>query len=333
MAKTAQLNLASLLVVLSLGGVTETAFAGGTIEQAKQWYQEGDKAETAGDCGTAIQKFKLALEVKETPQLQLRIGRCQDVVGALADAFDSYQQARKLAQGNDKLVAVVDAQLVGLKPRVPRLSITVEKPPRDLVVKVNGAPIESLFEDRYLNPGEVVVTAGAAGFRPFSAKMHLEAREKRTVAVLLVPSAASAPPGAKVEAPFEKSGPSPVSFVLLGLGVAGVGVGTGLTVHGFGLQSRLEDDAKFGCHVPAGGTTYVCKSPTFDGKKATDVQSQSNTFETAGIPTLAVGAALATVGVVLLFVTRHDVPKSHPAVSFEPVVAPGFAFGALSGRF
>ena len=335
MTNTAQIALGTVLVALALASNVPNAFAAGSIEQAKQWYQEGEKAEAAGDCASAIRSFRHALDVKETPQLHLRIGRCQDTLGALADAFESYQKARKLAEGNEKLVAVVDEQLVGLKPRVPRLSIAVKKPPNGLVVKVNGTATTSLLEDRYLNPGEVTITAEAQGFRPFLAKMHLEASDKRAVNIELVALATTAviaPP--KAATPIEKSGPSPVSFVLLGLGASGLGVGTGLTVHGFGLQSSLEDDAKFGCHIPSGGSAYICKNPTFEGKKATDVQSQSNTFKTAGIPTLAVGGAAAVVGVILIFVTRHDKPAANPpTVSFVPIAAPGLAGASLSGCF
>jgi hypothetical protein len=315
----------------------EPARADATIEQAKQWFAEGDKAEEKGDCGTAIQKFRQALDVKETPQLHLRIGRCQEKLGALFDAYESYRAGRRLAGANDKIAGVADEQIAAIKPKVPRLTLVVKSPPPGLEVRVNGAAVSSFVEDRYLNPGEVVVTARADGYSPFSAKMNLEANDKRSLEVALTPlpkrEEPSRPP---TPTEPESTGPSPASYVLLGVGIAGIGTGIGLLVHGFGLQSKLEDPSQFGCKLVSG--KYQCKEVSgkpvvIGGQTATQVQSASNTFKGAGGAVLGVGGAAATVGVILLFATRHTKPASGPSVTLAPAGGPGLAGIGVQGTF
>src|SRR6185369_2305109 len=74
---------ASSALALALASVPSTACAD-DLEKAKEWVTEGDKAEAAHDYKTAIEKYKLALKVKATAALYLRLGLVQEEAGDLA---------------------------------------------------------------------------------------------------------------------------------------------------------------------------------------------------------------------------------------------------------
>lgn len=324
----ARAALAAAGLALATALTSVDASAAGSLDDAKRWFQEGEDAETAGDCATAVQKFQLALEVKETPQIYLRVGRCQDKLGLLVEAHRSYQKARSLAEGNDKVIEVIDEQIRGLEPRIPHVTLEVKGAPPGLSIKLNGATAK--VGDQLVNPGQVAITAEASGYQPFEMKARLMAGDQRTIPIELQRSGADRPAPPPPDHP--SSGPHPASFVLIGVGAVGMGVGIGLAVSGFNLQSDLEDPAQFGCAVQASGE-YACKRDPFDGKDATSTANKSNTFKTAGWVTFGIGTASAITGVVLAIVTRHPAKDPPPPVSFVPVIGPGQAGFSLSRTF
>src|SRR5687767_8195432 len=90
--------VAWLTLAIYIGGAMAAprpaaAQAAADIAQAKKWFAEAESAEKAGDCKAAIELFRKALGVKETPQLHLRIGRCQERLGQLTAALASYERA------------------------------------------------------------------------------------------------------------------------------------------------------------------------------------------------------------------------------------------------
>src|SRR5690242_13607766 len=86
------------------------------LADAKRWVTEGDAAEAAHDYPTAISKYQLALGVKRTAQLYLRLGLAQEESGNLADAMRSYESAAPLAAGNDAALSLVSKQIEKLRP-------------------------------------------------------------------------------------------------------------------------------------------------------------------------------------------------------------------------
>src|SRR4051794_35298545 len=61
------------------------------IKRAEAWFAEGAAVDGKGDCATAIQKFQQVLTVKQTPQVVLRIGVCQEKLGQFVEAKASYK--------------------------------------------------------------------------------------------------------------------------------------------------------------------------------------------------------------------------------------------------
>lgn len=315
-------------VALALVGAlsfANEARAGGSIEDAKQWVAEGDKAQDAGDCPTAITKYRQALGVKETAPIFLRLGACQETVGKLGDALVSYRAAKPLA--NDKTVAgLVDEKIAAISPKVPGITFVLPADrPAEMHVAVDGVEVPNLATEVPVNPGKVRVTADATGMAPFVKILDVSPGLHQRVDVILTPATEDTPP--KDTAP-SVPGPKPsIPGIVLGaVGVVGIGVGIGLVVRGFDLKAELDDACG-----KATAKGYVCPPDAFKNPQA--VVDESNSFQIGGFVALGIGGAAATVGGVLLGLSLTAKPSEPPPVAIVPVVDGRFAGAFAVGAF
>lgn len=304
--------------------VTPEARADGSIEDAKLWVAEGDKAQDAGDCTTAINKYRQALAVKETAQIYLRIGACQETGGKLADALQSYKAAKSLA--NDKTGPIVEEKISAISPRVPGVTFVLPADrPADLRVELNGVTVSDLAGETPVNPGKVRVTATATGVDPFVKEIDVPPGMHQRVDIQLAPTAQAIE---KTKPPPATAGPKPSipGIVVAAVGVVGIGVGIGLVVRGFDIKSELDDKCT------EGGSGYVCPPGVFADPQA--LVDESNAFQIGGFVALGLGGAAATVGGVLLglSLTAKSKPAA-PPVAVLPVVNPRFVGAVAAGAF
>lgn len=303
------------------------AAGGGTIEDAKQWVAEGDKLADAGDCKSAVVKYRQALGVKETAQIYLRIGACQETAGELADALQTYRAAKVIA--NDKTAPVVEEKISALKPRVPGLTFVLPAPrPADMRVEVNGVAVSDFAAEAFVNPGEVVIDATATGMQPVHQRLTLAPGEHQRFEVRF--GAAVAPP-VDTPPPDGPPGPKPSipGIVLASAGVVGLGLGIGFVVHGFGVEQDLID----GCGEA--DPDFICTDPgdTIGPDEAQGYVDESNAFKGGGFAALGIGAAAATVGGVLLGLSLRSKPTAAPPVAVLPIVTGRFAGVTALGTF
>jgi len=210
-----------------------------TLAQAREWFKAGETAEASGDCLTAIEKFKLALGVKETPQILLRIGRCQVLIGRVRAAAASAQRAVDLAKDNASVRSVAQSEYDTIWARVPRVKVTLaaDSEPTPVEVTLDGARVEPNTE-LPVETGEHVVLAKSGAREPFERRFSVSEGERRVLEVRFGDAT-------------DNGGRSPWPFVLLGVGGAGLAGSVTMTVLGFSAQSRAYDDLA----GPAGCTT------------------------------------------------------------------------------
>jgi hypothetical protein len=250
--------------------------------------------------------------VKETAQIYLRIGACQETDGQLADALQSYRSAKPLA--NEKTGPIVDEKVSALTPRVPGLTFVVpaDKPP-EMRIEVNGISVADLARETSVNPGAVTIVATATGMAAFNKTVNVAPGEHQRVDIVFTP-APEEPPHDTPKTP----GPRPsIPGIILGVvGVAGIGVGIGLVVHGFGVESDLIDAC--GPAKPTFDCTGPNEAEKLDGPPERYVD-RSNAFKGGGWAALGIGAAAATVGGVLigLSLTAKSPP---PPVAVYPLI-------------
>jgi hypothetical protein len=313
-----------LVVSLLLGPAPAFAQTEVELAAARQWFKEGEQAERAGDCATAIVKFQKALGVKSTAQLELRVGACQEKLGLFASARDAYERALAMARAGSqkKVVTVAEEQLAAVTPRVPHLTLRASESYEGLRVRIDGeVRSEGVGARIALDPGTHQLVAEAPGRRPQELAVQLEAGADEIVTLALESLVvAAAPPPADAA----DSGPGALPYVLLGVGGAAVVGGAVLFFVARGQDGDI--DARCG-----GAERLACPASQRDAIES-DVASvdrlQGFAFGLGGL-----GVAAAVVGGVLLASDDGaEAGQRAPAkVAFSPLSGGGALF--VSGGF
>ncbi|MBL8743260.1 MAG: tetratricopeptide repeat protein [Myxococcales bacterium] len=276
--------------------------------RAQKLYDEGDKLEQAGDAAQALAKFEEALTVVETAQLRLRAGRCQEKLGRLVESLESYKRAVALSEEDATLNKVASDQARAAAGRVPKLAL--KKPsnaPPDVSLTVDGKTA-SFDEPVFVNPGEHVVVAEAAGHQRFEKRAAAREGDTVTIAVELVAN----------DKPKEAEGkPTPVlPWVLIGGGAAFLGASIGLGAASASSKSTAYDDlaGPAGCTpgdppgCPWASAEAAPKTPAveeFLGKI-----DEANVFLGLAIGAGVIAAGAGATGVVLLVTGGDEAPAT-----------------------
>lgn len=299
------------------------------LRQAKQWFDEGVAAEKAGDCDTAVDRYLQALEVKETPQLNLRIGLCLEKLGQLIGAKEAYQTALDLPIDNAKLKATLEAQRDDVEARIPRLVLRAPRTVEGLSVRIDGVRA-NLDEPIPVDPGVRKIRAEAPAHEAFEREESLAEGEEREVELSLVKLTTDEAP--TPEAPVEEAsstGPGVVPWVFIGAGAAALGAGVALFASAGGPLS----DADRLC----GGNRAFCRTDG-DATRAQidELVGEANTREALGTFALIAGAGLATTGVVWLLLPSDESSADEAGASSfvaTPWASPLGAGVILGGSF
>jgi hypothetical protein len=228
----------------------------------------------------------------------LRLALCHEAIGKLASAWLEFVEVERVSKAgaieSAKLrerVRIANEHLGTLGPRVPKLIVNVPAAARtgDLRVTANGSPRNegSWGVAIPIDPGDVQVSASAAGRRAFQTVIHVGEGQTETVDVPpLTPEERAAPP--RVEAPVPVARPSPALRPLgIALGAAGI-VSLGFGTY-FGLRAVSKwGDADRAC-PQASGCSDQAVSLSVDAKHAA----------TLADITVGLGVAALAAGIVL----------------------------------
>jgi len=310
------------------------------IAHARELYNQGLHQRDDGDANGALEKFKAAYALAQTPLIALELGRTYIQLGKLVEARETFlsiaripvrpeETARSRAARNQSAPLADE-----LRMRIANLTIHVTGVPASSVaVSVDGAtvPTEALAVPRPLNPGAHEVIAKAAEGAATEARVDLKEGEAREIQLKIVvtptpPPSPGAETGSHATAAANDSGEAPgpseprhVSpLVYVGFAVAGAGVAAG-TVTGLLAMSKASS-VNDTCN-PA----LACPHSVHD-----DLSTGRTLGDVAGISFAAAGAG-AIVGVVGLLLSGHKEDTATKAASFSPWIAPGI--GGLRGTF
>lgn len=321
------------------------------IAAAKQWFKEGLALEDKGQFGEALERFRRALSVKKTPQIQFHVGLCELKTGALVEAIVSLERAAELAksENNKQVEGAANGELASLRPRVPMLEITVKGGAKPTAVSLDGVPLALAALDAAIpvNPGRHELTAEfPTGTAKRSvnlaererAKLELEPPSADVEVPAVAPTPATPAPkpteGPKPPTPFAPPGPPPapagtaqnarptsmLPWVLVGGGVVAVAGG----FYAWKLRSDKIDELD-----------AICPSRTScPSSRASDVdslESKGKTYNALAFGLWGVGAAALVSGGVLLL--DSGAKERAPTARVAPIVAPGFAGASYAARF
>jgi tetratricopeptide (TPR) repeat protein len=295
------------------------------IDKARSQFHRGLALETAGDWSGALGLFQEVAAVKLTPQVRFHIGLCEEHLGQLAAALGDYELAAHEAE--EARVAEVSAQVASrradLRARIPQITIVRGAGGEYATVSLDGVSLgsSSIGAKLPIDPGPHRVEAVASGFKPFRVTIEIAEKEAKKVEITLerlpvaAPAAETSPlaahPGAESTEP-EK--PSPLPFVIGGVGVASLGASAVFFVLRQKAINTLEQDCTL-----RGNECPKESASTYDHGKAYNLLANV---------TLGVGVAGVGVGTYLLL-TQKKQPTSSVAFHLAPV-GPSASLGATA---
>jgi hypothetical protein len=324
------------------------------VAAARALAVEGIKLADAGDCRAAVEKLERAEALRHAPTILGRLGECQVALGRIVLGTENLQRVVREPLAADAPAAFRDAQVRAQKvldtalPRIGKLKIMVEPPGVQARVLVNGEQIPQavLGVERPTDPGNHQVEASAPGYLPASAAVKLAdgASESVTLTLQPDPNAAAvpppvagppmAPPGGPPAAP-PPQGPAPapadtgadtggsktLAFVALGIGGAGLAVGT---VTGLMAMSKTKD------------LEELCDEKVCHDEESFDEYDSANNLATVSTIAFGVGIVGVGAGVILLVTSGGKTetaarPQRHTGVSYRPWV--GLNSVGVSGSF
>jgi hypothetical protein len=269
-----QLKFAGLVSALALVFARGNAFAQPVDESARSAARnlgyEGVAAFQAKDYPTALTKLEKAYRVLQAPSLGLWSGRALRESGKWVEAAERFREVSRLSVSSgdtalqEKSKKEAAAELSELAPRIPSIVLAIEGASSDDVGvtldKVKVAP--ALIGERLpTNPGTHRIEA-VRGAEHVSAEVTIAASESKPV-TLRFKSGGAAPtaeapaarPAAEGSTTPETAAPVPaadqegssnplrtVGWVAIGVGGAGLVVGTVTSILLFNKQSELESN-------------------------------------------------------------------------------------------
>jgi hypothetical protein len=292
-----RLGLRTLLLCGSLA-----RFAAAEPTAAEDEYRRGVAAFEAGDYVVACRALGESYRLDPLPGALFTLATCEMRAGKLASAVAHFADYLELVEGlpdeqqtrEVERRAVAEAERRKLRAQVPRLKLMLNDSSHTSQITLNGVdvPLQSLGLELPVDPGEQVVEQRFTSGQLHSERVTLQPGESKVVVLRASedPPLASAAPQSPSAASDTAGSNSALPFVLGGIGVAGVVVGSiagSFAIANAAVVRRECDGA-------------ACRSVT--GKVAADAGQRE-----ALISTLAFGVGVAglTAGIVL-FATRSD---------------------------
>jgi len=295
---------------------------------------EGVRLAEAGDCTSAVVKLEAAERLYHAPTTLERLGECQVALGKVVAGSESLNRVVRepLAPGAPQ--AFVSAQqraaqaLASAQRRIGTLRLHVEGVPASSVqITVDGATVPSALFDssRPTDPGTHDVRANAHGFRPVVATVRVPEGSEASLTIKLEPDpTAVAPPPPTAPAPDAPppadttplASPTPssqvpppaqatvssggggargIAYALLGIGGAGIVVGSVFGGLALGTKSSLDSACPTKTSCPPSSQSDI------------DALATRATVSTIGF---GVGVAGVLIGGVLLATAHGEAPPT-----------------------
>jgi hypothetical protein len=326
------LRAAAASVVFGSVFVAGQAFAQTDPAAARALFSEGRKLMAAKKYEQACPRFEESQRLDPGIGAMYNLADCWDHSGRIASAWamflDTAASARAVGQGDRERAAKERA--LAIESKVPHLTIQVPSADAGLEVKRDGEVVRAASYGVPLpvDPGNHHIEVSAPGKKPYATDANIAIAASLTVEIPKLESAepASAPPDASpkngdahatstVDAGTAPTKSKVLPYALVGLGVAGLAVGTV-----FELKSRSAN----------GDALDICK----DGEPCSlgdigrhdSLVSDAKTDRTIAIVGLGVGA-LSLAGGVLLLATGQPATEKPSASAWR-----GAFHGRSSGR-
>ncbi len=312
-----------------MGSLARLAFAGAfflasianaqtpDLDRARASFPEALADQEAHRYAVALDKFRQVAAVRDTAQVEYRIGSCLEALGQKRAALVAYDHAAHLGRGDAQAQDVVTSaneHIAGLASEMGKLGVVVRGSDA-AEVRVDGDPVapDELAASIVLEPGEHVVDVTAPHMKPSRATVTLARGKRLNLTVDLVAE----------QAPYV---PPPVvkSHTRQYVGVTLIAVGAAFAI-GAGISLLVRDDLINTIKSDCIGTSSPLLCPSSMQGDIENMRSTANTLAPVAAILGGVALASAIAGVALVALG----PQVH--VSVAPTQS-GAAF-ALGGVF
>jgi hypothetical protein len=312
---------------------------------ARRLGNEGVIALKNGDFDTAADRFERANDLVNAPSFLVLLARARTGQGRLVEAYEIYRTIIREGVQPDKPEAFkralteAKAEVKLLEPRLAWVAVNVVGArPEQVEVTLNGSVIPSaaLGAQRPADPGTLRIEAKAEGFRTVEKTLELtEGQHPAPIELRLeeLPKPAASLPVRMAEPVMTADGGEPgfmsqstLGYVALGLGAAGLAVGTVTGILAINRRQELDD---FDCYATAGDTCFLANEEE-TVNAVVSAEEDLDTFSTAATISFIAGGALTATGLILL-ITAPDEPASAEGATIRPFV--GFGSVGAVGTF
>lgn len=281
------------------------------LKAARELFQEAFKDEQEKRYDVALEKFRRVAEVKESAAVRYRIASVLEALGRLREARETFQAIAddkdRLASSELAIAKSAGERAAALDKRLTRLTLSIQDPPADLKVTVDGQEIAKPQEGPIvLDPGEHVVVATSSGARPFESRVKLAEGGEVTLGISLESRAAPDPHEPSTPPPAEERKPDRTLAI-----VSLAGGGALVVLSGVLLAVR---EGKIG-DLEEACPNNVCPTARRDELEGT--RDDAQLLRPLAIGSAVLGVAAAGVGAYLLL---KPAPPA-PAASDEPKAA------------
>jgi hypothetical protein len=279
-------------------------------ETALQLFKDAKSLREKGDLRSALEKFRAAYALVETPLTALELGRTYIALGQLIEAREALLAVARMPPRKNESAKSVEARAESerfaaeLRPRLASVTLRApmrgaSEPPSRVTVDGLLVPAATLGNPRLVNPGKHIIVL-EAGSQVVRNEVELREGESRELDLVLPPHPDAPPQASPLVPPPQTSPPPPVpspspaaekpathdtarkATILAGFGTAAVSVAVG-SISGILTLSR------------AGSLKDAC---TPDGRCPATSQSDLDSASTLGtVSTVMFGVALVGVAV------------------------------------
>jgi hypothetical protein len=303
-----RMRVLSFALALSLA-TASIARAEPTEEQktlAESLFQDAKSLMKQGKYAEACPKLAESFRLDAAGGTMINWADCEAHLGHWATALTYYRKARTMAvqaKRNDR-VQICDDQIPQLEKKVARVVVNVASPAKDTHVALDGVELgqPAWGTAMMIDPGAHAIDVTAPGKTPFHADVTIgDAPETKTVDVpALADAATGTTSSATIDAPSSTSSKRTVGWIVGGVGVVAVGVGTYFLIHGNSLKNEVNDDPH-----------------------ALDVHDKVSSQHTAiTIAELGLGVGIAALGTAawLIATSPNETPKPTTGVRIAPLL-------------
>lgn len=263
---------------------------------AEALFRAGRQAMDQGDFGRACARFAESNRLDPALGTVFNLGACNEKLGRLAEAWQYFREVAERAPAGDERAAIAKARADALESSLGRLTISLSGDATEgSVVVKDGVELgpASLGVELPVDPGDHVLVLRSKGREDSETRVTLKRGERRSIVLEpgapaaraeTAPAPSTSGPPAAPERVAPSSGSHTLSYVLLGVGAAGLVATIVAGAEVLAKKSTVED------HCP----DKRCDQVGYDAARA------GRTWSTVGTVSFVVGAAALGGGIILL---------------------------------